>query len=112
MLTLALLAPSTTQASPNPCRTLKPDVVEHAIDYAMERSSRGELAEVYDLRVRVDIRGCEPQSRRRASWHFRLVVRDASTELLREDGAVMVTRQRATWNVRDLTATAPHPQVP
>lgn len=109
VLALALLAPSAT-ASANPCRSLKPDVVEHTIDYAMERSTRGELAEALDLRVRIEVRRCEPLSRRRATWQFRLIVRDQTDELVREVGSVMVTRRRAVWVVSP--SMGPRPPVP
>ena len=100
VIALALLAPPAEARTPDPCQMLRPDAVEHAIDYALERSNADEFATELDLYIDIDIGGCERQSRHRAKWKFRFTIRRPHADLLvKERGSVMITRRRATWTV-------------
>ena len=98
-IALLLLAASAADARPTSCRALRADAVERALDYARERSAEGALATAPDLRIYITLERCQPQSRRRAVWGFRLTVRDESNRLIDDRGDVTITRRRATWRV-------------
>ena len=109
---LALLAAPAAAATPRPCADLRDRVLNVAIDYALERSAEGPLAEAPDLDIRMVVEGCQRRSARRAVWSFRLRIRDVTvrpaTEVVSERGTLEVTPRRQWVTVRQ---TAPAPTV-
>ena len=102
LLTVGAVAavPSPAQAGrhqTDTCRTLRWHAAGHAIDYGLERSTEGDLATAPHLDIDIVVEHCEPSSRRRALYDYRLKVRDREGIVIAERGTMVVTRARATF---------------
>lgn len=99
LILLALAAPA---SAARPCTDLRPKVVETALDYALERSSREEFATVLSSTVEIEVFGCYRLGHRRAAWKYRLRIVDDDTtaDLLAEQGTLEVTPSSSRVHVR------------
>lgn len=97
--TVAHAAPAAAaNARQQPCTLLRLDAVEHAIDYALEASTQGELASAPDLTVDIAVNHCHALSRRSAQFQYELKITDEhKIQVAGERGRVIVTPRRGTF---------------